>query len=259
MNYGLYLSAAGMLTAMHRMDVASNNLANVNTVGFKPDFAAAMQRLPERVEDGLYQIDSNTLLEKLGGGTLSMPTRTNFTTSPPEVTNNPMDVSILGEGLFVLDAASDDSGDAVKFSRDGRFTIGPAGNLVSSATGRAVLSEQNSPIRLDSTKPVHITTAGDVQQAGQTIARLQIATVPDRDSLIKVGDNLYRADPKIAARRHTTGSFVQPGAVESSGVNPIDTMMDITEAGEAVRNNSRILEVHDEMMDRAINTFGRVN
>src|SRR5690606_13067862 len=75
MDYGLYLSAAGVLTNMHRTDVHANNLANVATTGFKPDFAVIRQRLPERLEDNIADVPAHELLERLGGGVLVDPTR----------------------------------------------------------------------------------------------------------------------------------------------------------------------------------------
>jgi len=259
MNYGLYLSASGLLSAMHRMDVAANNLANVNTIAFKPDFAAGAHRPAERVEDSLYSIDSNALLDRLGGGSLSAPTRTRFTSAPPEVTDNPLDVAILGEGFFVVDSAGDGSGDEVKFSRDGRFTLGAGGALVQTTTGRSVLDTQNRPIRVDPELPVTISTRGEIQQNGRSVAQLQIASPPDLGALTKVGENLYRAKESAAAARTPTGSFVQSGAVERSGVEPIRAMMDTTAAGRAVNMNTRLLSLTDSLMDRAINTFGRIN
>lgn len=256
MNYGLTLSASGMLTAMHRMDVAANNLANVNTVAFKPDLALSAKREAARIEDGLYHIDSNTLLERLGAGALSTPTITNFTPSAPELTNNPLDVAILGEGFFILESGAD--GDEVQFSRDGRFTIDDRGRLVSATTGQAVLNDQDQPIFINRDEPVHISTGGVVEQNGRRLGRIQIASVPNRNHLVKIGENLYHANPAIAEARFPTGSLVQPGAIETSGVNPIRAMLDVTDAGTAVRNNTRLMEIHDQLMDRAINNFGRI-
>lgn len=258
MNYGLYLSASGMLTALHRLDVAANNLANVNTTAFKADLAAAAHRDAARVEDNLFSVDSNTLLDRLGGGVLSAPTKTVFAPAAPETTGRPLDVAILGKGFFVLDAAGSGSADEVRFTRDGRFTLDARGRLVSATTGDDVLDTANQPITISTTSPVSITSTGTITQDGRTIATLQIASVPDTDSLTKVGDNLYRADPAVADTRQATGALVQGGALESSGVNPIQALKDVTDAGKDVRNSSRLLSMHDQLMDSAINTFGRV-
>jgi len=258
MNYGVYLSASGMLTSMHQLDVAANNLANVNTTAFKPDFAAVMHRPAERVEDNLLSVDSNTLLDQLGGGALSAPTRTSFAPAAAQITDNPLDVAILGKGFFVLDATGSASGDEVRFTRDGRFTLDRQGQLVSATTGAVVLDTANRPIAIDSRTPVSISPSGEVMQDGRTVARLQIVSVPNTDSLLKVGDNVYRAAPSVAQSRFATGSLVKSGALEGSGVDPIAALKDVTDAGEDVRNNTRLLGMIDRLMDSAINTFGRV-
>ena len=68
MNYGLYMAASGMSASMARQNVLSNNLANVSTVGYKPDSFAIRQRAAARQEDGLHWMDSNAMLERLGAG-----------------------------------------------------------------------------------------------------------------------------------------------------------------------------------------------
>ena len=73
MNYGMYISASGALTSMHRLDALTNNLANVNTVGFKPHTPAVKQRDVARVEDDMPLADSNAMLERLGGGVQLAP------------------------------------------------------------------------------------------------------------------------------------------------------------------------------------------
>ena len=89
MNYGLYLSAAGVLTNSYRQDVFANNLANVNTVGFKPDLPVLRTRPPEAIEDPAPFGTSNDLLERLGGGVLAGPQRTSFAPGPVEQTHRP--------------------------------------------------------------------------------------------------------------------------------------------------------------------------
>ena len=72
MNYGLYLSASGVLTNMYRQDVFANNLANASTVGFKRDLAAISQRDPESIEGGHAMQWRNDLLDELGGGVFAV-------------------------------------------------------------------------------------------------------------------------------------------------------------------------------------------
>ena len=81
MNYGLYLSASGVLTNLYRQDVFANNLANSETVGFKPDSPTVRQREPEAIEDNLGLGASQRLLDKLGGGVLAGPQSIRFSPS----------------------------------------------------------------------------------------------------------------------------------------------------------------------------------
>ncbi len=254
MNYGLYLSTSGVLTAMHRMNVASNNLANVTTTGFKPDIAFTVQRDAARIEDGLFHIDSDDLLERLGAGALASPTVTNFTPAGPELTGNDLDVAILGEGFFVLG----DGGEELKFTRDGRFTLDENSFLTSATTGMQVLNERDLPIRVFPGLPVSISERGEVIQGDRVFGVLQVASVPNRNDLVKIGENLFSADPAVAESRFLTGSFLEPGSVETSGSDPIKEMMAVTNAGRDIRFGTRLMQIHDHLMDRAINSFGRV-
>src|SRR5690606_21363941 len=139
MDYGLYLSAAGVLTNMHRTDVHANNLANVATTGFKPDFAVIRQRLPERLEDNIADVPAHELLERLGGGVLVDPTRSDFTQGRLETSDQPLDLALQGDGFFVVDSGRGEDDERLRLSRDGRFTIDARGTLVRSTDGLPVL------------------------------------------------------------------------------------------------------------------------
>ena len=88
MNYGLYLSASGVLTNTYRQDVFANNLANVETNGFKPDVPMLRQRDAESVEDQLGFDVSNEIMDKLGGGALAAKQRINFAPGSLKATGN---------------------------------------------------------------------------------------------------------------------------------------------------------------------------
>lgn len=257
MNYGLYVSASGVLTGMRRLDVASNNLANVNTPGFKPDVAFSSPRPAERVEDQLFSIDSDRLMEAIGGGVLSAPTRTSFRPGPAQETGNALDVAILGEGFFVLEGAPGSGGDGVRFTRDGRFTLGERGRIVSAATGLPALGEGDAPIEVDPSRPVSIDPGGFVRQGADIVGRLQVATVADPAGLRKTGENLFVSDGNAGARR-PADAVLRAGFVEGSAVEPIRAMLAVQSASGDVRRNARIMQIHDELMNRAINTFGRI-
>lgn len=258
MNYGLYVSASGVLTNLYRQDVFANNLANVETVGFKPDLPSIRQRDPESIEDLLGYDVSQRLLDRLGGGVLVGPQRINFDPGPLEVTGNPLDVALTQPNqFFAVETQNPATGEvSIGLTRDGRFTRNAAGELVTFA-GQRVLDADDEPIVLADDAAVHIDPAGQLIQAGEVVARLQVAAVDASAELIKQGKNLYAytgSDP----RRILDNPAVEAGAVESSGVDPITTLMQLVAATKAATANAEMLRYHDMIMDKAVNTLGRV-
>ncbi|MEO1583013.1 MAG: flagellar hook basal-body protein [Planctomycetota bacterium] len=258
MNHGMYISASGALTSMHRLDALTNNLANVNTVGFKPHSPAVRQREAARIEDGLAFADSNAMLERLGGGVQLVPTRIGFTQGALQETGNPLDVAVNGDGFLMV--RGDRNGDTaeLRLTRDGRLSLDGNGTLVQSTTGRPVLSVGNQPIRLDPAKQVVIDGNGAVLQDGLEVSRIRFVDVPDRQRLDKRGDGLFgmSADAQESLAP-ATGLIVQ-GSVESSTVDEIGALMKVQAAAGDARSNLAMIEYHDRLMDRAVNRLGRV-
>ena len=257
MNYGLYLSASGTLTGMHRMDVVANNLANVNTVGFKPDIVYQLERLPARLERD-EPIDSTSMLEMLGGGTFSDQTRVDLKQGSIQSTGNDLDLAIRGQGYFVVTTGRGDGDERLRLTRDGRFTLDPAGGLVQVSTGLPVLDDRDLPIVLDRTAQVRIDSRGEILQDGQRVARIQVTAVPDHSVLSKTGDNLFRVNSNAQVSRQPAGAHVMQGHVENSGVDPVLALKDLMNISKSVAACSRIMQFHDAIMDQAVNTFGRV-
>ena len=263
MNYGLYISAAGTLTSLHRQDVLANNLANINTVGFKPDAVHTRSRLPERLESvgGLSNaftahelLDPQALLEQLGGGQCTNPTSICLRQGQIDESSNDLDLAIQGDGFFVVHNGSR-SKDALRFTRDGRFTMNSQGELVMNATGMRVLDVNDQPIKLNRNAKVRIDGDGSVIQNGQTVSMIQVSTVADQSRLSKEGQSLMRFAG--AKRQHATGSLKQ-NAVEASAVDPILALNSMINASKAVQANATMMQYHDNLLGQVVNTFGRV-
>ena len=254
MNYGLFISASGMQTSMARLDVASNNLANVGTDGFKPDMIAVRQRDVARIEDGLLHMDSNKLLERLGGGVMPTPTRVSSTQGALKTTNNPLDVALEGAGFIEVAPSSDGS---PRYTRDGRLSVNGEGVLVLAANGRPIEDAGGGEIDINPTLPIEIWGDGSVVQGGAIVGRMNIVDLPG--GVEKEGDSLLRAlgDGDNAAREST--ARVVQGAVEQSGVDAISAIMSVTGAGKAAQSNARMIGYFDETMSQAIGTLGRVS
>lgn len=256
MNYGLYISASGALTNMARQDVYSNNLANVTTAGFKPDVFSIQTRQAVRQEDNLGYLDSNAMLERLGGGVLPMPTRIDLTPAALERTGNTLDIAIDGDGFFAVRAGTAD--DPVRLTRDGRLTLNSQSILVRATDGAPILDANDAEIRLDPTAPPTIDTDGTIRQNGAEVARLGVWTVPDANSMIRQGQGLFTTpEPLDDARIHADG-VVRQQHLEMSGVNPIQALMQVTSASRAAQSSFRMISYFDNTMSMAISQLGRV-
>src|SRR5690606_3591898 len=99
MPYGYYISAEGALVQSKRMEVIANNLANVNTPGYKKDFATFQARFAEAIEQGIVP-ERMGLREDIGGGVMVLETRTDFSPGTMKNTGIPTDLAIEGDAFF---------------------------------------------------------------------------------------------------------------------------------------------------------------
>jgi flagellar basal-body rod protein FlgF len=256
MDYGLQISASGALASIHQQNALTNNLANANTVGFKPILTGTMHRLAARVEDNLPHLSSNALLEKLGGGVLAAPTRIDFAQGTLESSDGPFDMAIEGEGFFVVGDSSNPS-----LTRDGRFTLSRDNELVLAATGVPVLSSSNKPIHIDPTQPGKILVSSDgvITQGGAPIDQIQVSDIPDRSILTKLGAGLFGSQTGSPLNLIDAPGMLRQFTLEGSSVSEIDALMQIQSASKSAQGNIGMIDLQNRLMDRAINTFGRVS
>lgn len=258
MNYGVQLSASGVLTSLYRQDVLANNLANMDSVGFKPDIVAARQRDPARIEDGLGYMPSNKLLEKLGGGVMMARNVINYGQGALQTTGQPLDVAVQGAGFMVVRDESDNGKDKLRFTRDGRLGLDARSRLVMASTGMPVLDKAGRTLEVAPGVPVDIAGDGTISQNGREVGQIHLIEPADKSKMVKVGHSLFRAPAEtLSSKARATGTLRQ-GSLEQSGVNEITTIMSMTAASRDVDANMSLISQHDRLTERAINTLGRV-
>ena len=255
MNYGLWMSAAGLGSQMYRQDVLANNLANSQTTAFKPDFAQTMERPPASEEFGQL-VPSHQLLEQLGGGVMLDRTWTDFSQGALEESGNPLDLALDGKGFFMV---RDESG-ADMLTRAGVFQRDPNGNLVD-GDGRNVLSNQGRPIRLPDVAegPIVIGRDGTLStEGGSGFGRLAIVDADPRN-LRKEGGNLYAYTGKDTPKAvNASDTQVRQGWTEASAIDPVMEMSKLIDSSRAIQANSRLIGIHDEVMNLTINRLGAI-
>jgi len=249
MNYGLYLSAAGVLSNMHRQDVAANNLANVNTDGFKRSLATLQQRAPEAIEEQMGFEYRHELLDGLGGGVLAAPTQIDVSQASIKPTGRDLDLAMRGSGFFAVQ-----SNGAERLTRDGRFTVAPNQQIVSVNGGHPLLSINGLPIQVDpAAGALKVDEAGRVHQGADVVAEIKLVGA-DAADLKALGGGLFEA---TGATRPAAGQ-VEQGHLEMSNVESISELMKLIAATKAVQANGNLIRYHDTIMDRAANVLGRV-
>ena len=262
MNYGLYLAASGALTSLYRQDLVANNLANSNTIGFKPDIASTRQRLPERLENpGSFiaaSSDPKAMLEKLGGGVFGNPTRISMKQGALQVTGGDLDIAIQGDGFLVISVGGDLAEENLRLTRDGRLALSPDGRLILATNGMSVLDENNQPITLDRSAKVQINSGGQIIQNDRVVATLRLTKPQNPADLRKVGHNLMRVDANAESGLVAASGQLLQGHLESSAADPITTLNDMITATKSVQANITMMQYHDQVIGLSINTLGRM-
>lgn len=256
MNYGLYLSAAGMMTNLHRQDVIANNLANANTTGFKEDLMAFQERAPEVIEDDLSFDLRQPLLDRIGGGVFVLDSRKDLEQGPLQETGNPFDIAIEGDGYFKV-RKNTPNGTVDRLTRDGRMTLGGDGVLRQAAGSQMILDDQNQPIQLNSRLPISVDRDGNVMQDGDVVATLAVVRADDPSKLKAEGYGLF-APTEEAGRLQQVDQQVRQGFVEGSNVNTVKAMTQMLEASRAIQMHSNMLRLQNSMIERAATQLGRL-
>lgn len=252
MVYGIYSSAAGLLANQYRQEVLANNLANVSTAGFKQDLTVIRERQPASRERPADSAWSDSSLTGLTGHVLVAPTTTSFEPGAIEVTGNPLDAAIAGDGFFRVRAGGMD-----RYTRDGRFTLNSSGTLVTVNGQAEVLDEGGQPIKVPAglTGRVRIEANGEVRAGDSSFGRVSVVEFDDRSLLRKTGGNLLES---LGAKATRVEPSLQPGALEASNVDPTRAMVSMIEVTRAYQMNATLLGLADQTLGRAVNDIARV-
>ncbi len=257
----LYVAKTGLEAEQTRMDVIANNLANVNTSGFKGSRAVFQDLLYQNLTQPGAQSSQSTQYPsglQLGAGVRPVSTERLMTQGNLTQTGNALDVAINGQGFFqVLEPNG-----AIAYTRDGTFQLNNQGQLVT-ANGYLVqptvtipASAQSVTIGDDGT--VSVTLPG--QAAPQQVGALQLASFVNPAGLQSIGDNLYLQTGSSGAPNtgqptlNGLGS-VRQGYLESSNVNVVAELVDMISTQRAYEVNSKAVQASDQMLQYVNNNL----
>lgn len=248
----LYTAATGMDSQQTKLDVIANNLANINTTGFKKGRA--------NFEDNFYRhymMPNQNTAEgiSIGLGSKVSSVQTEQKQGAFQDTGNPLDVAIEGRGFFI---ATDPITNETVYTRAGNFSVNANGQLVLGSAQLGRLVEPNITIPPEATS-VSIGTDGNVwyYQQGQTTAsnagQLQIATFINPEGLIKKGENLYiQSDSSGQPQQNLPGingtGMLRSTYLEASNVNPVSELIDLITTQRSFELNAQMIQAGDQIL-----------
>ena len=235
-----YIALSRQMALWKQMDFVSNNMANMNTAGYKQDgavFSSYLVRTTngrELAKDPVYF-------------TQDYATFKDFTEGMIAETGNTFDVAIKGEGFF---AVQTDAGE--RYTRKGQFTLNADGQLVTNE-GYTVLSENNEPFFIaPGEQEVTIAENGEVSTENGNLGRLKLVTFADNQKLLKVAGTMFENASGNDMLIGAADARILQGAVEKSNVNAIAEM---TKMVNLQRSYEMVQQMIDEEHDRVSNTI----
>lgn len=254
MDASMWVAKTGLDAQQTRLNVISNNLANVNTTGFKRDRALFEDLLYQNVRQAGGQTAQATQAPTglmLGTGTRVVATEKIHAQGNMINTQNALDIAIAGEGMFQIQMPDG----TVAYSRDGSFKLSNTGQLVT-ASGNPlappiVIPGNASSITIgeDGTVSVELFAGGGAQQLGQ----IQIARFVNPAGLQPLGNNLYKqtvasGEPQLLNPGTQAAGTLRQGMLEASNVNVVEEMVNMIETQRAYEINSKAISAADGML-----------
>ena len=237
MNTGMYAALSGNHSAMSRMDVISNNLANANTPGFKSDQIA--------FESVLANVKNPSQMPVFSGDRFS----TDFSAGTLLKSDNVLDLAINGDGFFVVNTPQ-----GTAYTRQGNFHRGTGGKLLT-ADGNEVQGT-NGSITVNGSR-IDIAPNGVVTADGVPAGTLARVDFPKPYQLTKLGGGLFvPTDPNTTPAPSTTE--VKQGYLESSNVQVITEMARMIEASRYFDSCAKAVKTYDDMTAKAANDLGKL-
>ena len=229
MSSGFYAACAGLQAQSQALELVANNLANINTTGYRAQQALFRSLLADPVAGWADPLNRAINSFNMLGGS-----RTDLTPGNLERTGNALDLAIEGPGFFAIQTSA-----GTLYTRDGNFQVSSNGRLITSA-GDLVLGEQG-PIAIPS-GTISISPDGTLSSDGAVAGKLRIVEFVASSSPAAVGKSYYSAPPTEV--RPAGAAYLRQGMLEASNVNSVTAVVDLI-----------TIQRKAEMLERAMAAF----
>ncbi len=255
----LYTAAAGMAAQQFNIDTISNNIANVNTAGFRSNQARFQDLIYQQLRAAGTPVGASVVpvAQEVGLGVKIGSSEKIFTQGTIQQTGNPLDVAIEGDGFFQITKPDG----SLAYTRDGSFKRDANGSLVT-ADGYFLNPQVTVP---QAALQIGVGTDGAVtavlpgQSQPQQLGQIQIARFTNAAGLAPEGQNLFgqtgaSGSPVVSQPGINGAGSLQGGYIENSNVSVVDQMVGMITAQRAFEANSKAVTTADEMLQTAVNT-----
>jgi flagellar basal-body rod protein FlgG len=295
---GLYTAASGMIAEQRRHDTITQNIANINTPGYK-QVSSVAHSFPDTLISiiGDKQSGNNRRIGKLATGVFAEESLASYAQGDLKETDKRSDFALLSSigmnhpttGELIPFNASGryvdnngqvfyrpeafftvmDENNQLRYTRDGSFTVAPDGSLMTSQ-GYRVLDMDHNPVMLpagvsmDSLQSDSVGRLFYYDNAGTRVdvGNLGISVADRPQELVRDGNGVFREEagtaPNVRQLTNREGAEVRQGYLEVSNVDSAQSMVDLMAAARAYESNQKIVQYYDKSLDKAVNEVGKV-
>lgn len=276
---GFYTAASGMIAQQRRTEMLTNNMANVNTPGFKAEqssirsfpemFMSSVQKNHIPTEKGL-NLKGLMPHGPISTGVYMQETLPSFMQGQLQQTELMTDIALVDLNLPVNEETGatstilyrlDDGNGGEVYTRNGNFTIDQDGYLTN-PSGLYVLGSNGQRIQIQN-EEFHVTETGVILEDGAEVATISIAFADNPARLIKQGEGLFvTEDGENLVEANTVQGIaygMQQGFIERSNVDAGRTMTEMLTAYRAFEANQKVLQAYDRSMEKAVTEIGRLS
>lgn len=245
---GIYLATSGMNVEQKRMDVLSNNLANINTAGYKKEKVVFQVYTDRQISN----TSNDTQLGDYSGGVIIGQSLIDLSDGNIKYTGNNLDFCVNGKNFFTVAAPDGQQ----YLTKDGSFNLNAEGFLINK-DGYFVLGS-NGNIQLTGPGTLSVDEKGSITFNEKNIGTLAITAAASEEDVRMIGSSYFVLKEGSTAAAANTDASIKQGYIENSNVNGVSEMVDMISITRAYEANQKMINMQDEMLAKATSVIGKV-
>ncbi len=257
----MFSAVFGALTTEHRMNFIANNLANVNTNGYKQDKLAFRDTMAyyahDEIREPLMNVRSKPLFpepQNMARPRIAV-SKIDFSQGSMKFSGDPLDVALTGDGFFKINTPGGE-----RYTRNGHFVKGPDGTVMT-PQGFPVQGTEGNIVIPEGARDVHIAADGQVFADGELVNTINFVGLANAQALEKEGENLYKARPNVPLEETdalAAGTRISQGFLESANVEVVTEMVNMIEVHRQFEAYQKVIQTSDTIDKAAIDKVGKI-